>query len=1041
VDSILKVFAIAVNVLDCLFHSTYKLKSILWKHFRTLLEHFFDEKYNAFKNALEYCQKLNDQNLFDFVYKIILDICCTCANHMWTRVDEDRIRSLYNRCMAIILVKWNNIIVLQRFQEKLASLTSDSEKTAHDTEEVNESSIRYYGQIAKFGSEELHEQAIIKLSAALDVFSGRFVKLVAEQISAVSAFRRVPLRELYIEAASELMSLLVRKLVANLRQSAPIKENIHFIDDKLSSLLKMKIARLCIAFGLVKESNDLPDLTDWRRLSERYIIPYLMMYHCVESTRVHKALASFLKTTRYLLISQNISHILLQLATSNVGDDEAREIMNFVESECTNSSGQFAEGDDRHQAPRERITFSRLIADNNFRCVTSLLTNLSAPEVDELYIFKNLHNVYMVCQDLDTSDFVMDMSSPRKVSFSMPDVIRDLSGKFFGILIIFEEKLRSTNPRRERIIAMRSFSRFINLSDPVILGKAALKALSILMFANDMLSMERYSTCSDFIRAISEAWLTFVRTLPVQDLQKLCLQILINLTMYSVPYKLFEEVLNFFANERNCELEKQISDFSFLLDCPYFDIVRSRMSEALKQSLQNFGDVKCSSRRNKLSKAPFNASIDIQLELRRILEISRYENSDLKFVCLNRTLHCLESRRGDMYRLVSKSDYIDSTIFDLIEFLLSSLRHSDLKVRNLSAVCIGELGAIDPGRLRADGKVDFPSCNIKNSVAPNVSSMDFDDPNSSITFASQLLTELNKYLIASTDGSTFNMFSYVLQETLKFLECNTEKRLMKNTPAELIWNSLSDGVRLSLSPSLSTMYVMHRRSTDGTITYPIFSSKDVGTFHQWHIRFISDLINKMNHPKGKEFFKSLEIAALHDLNVSRFILPHVVLQKLKEQDDVGAEVVLNEIKVILSHDSSSVNSELSTHVTQEIFSLLDFLHCWSCKSYAEVEKQLEKRRVECFLNEISFVTLSECAVRNQAYTRALMYYEAYISENLAKCQSNSKRDAVQPFLEKLQEIYAHINDVDAVVGILDIRKTKGQPSAKEEVLALECAVL
>jgi len=64
------------------------------------------------------------------------------------------------------------------------------------------------------------------------------------------------------------------------------------------------------------------------------------MQHCSEAGRVHKAVASVLGTNRNALIYRNISHILLELASSGVDNAEAREIVKFVENQSGSGGGE-----------------------------------------------------------------------------------------------------------------------------------------------------------------------------------------------------------------------------------------------------------------------------------------------------------------------------------------------------------------------------------------------------------------------------------------------------------------------------------------------------------------------------------------------------------------------------------------------------------------------------------------------------------------------------------------------------------------------------
>lgn len=65
-----------------------------------------------------------------------------------------------------------------------------------------------------------------------------------------------------------------------------------------------------------------------------------------------------------------------------------------------------------------------------------------------------------------------------------------------------------------------------------------------------------------------------------------------------------------------------------------------------------------------------------------------------------------------------------------------------------------------------------------------------------------------------------------------------------------------------------------------------------------------------------------------------------------------------------------------------------------------------------------------------------------VHDNLAKLQVSLEFHACTNVIVTnylfVEELYACLGDVDSVTGVLVVRKTKKQPSPREEILAAEC---
>lgn len=224
------------------------------------------------------------------------------------------------------------------------------------------------------------------------------------------------------------------------------------------------------------------------------------------------------------------------------------------------------------------------------------------------------------------------------------------------------------------------------------------------------------------------------------------------------------------------DLSEQLYDLEFLLDVPKY--------ERTKNVLPLLQDLK--SRR-----------LDVRSSLDKVLTIIRHESADVKCLGLNKLRIILKMNLCAVYKLILDAENVDSIIPQLIDQLLVSLNHSDANVRYSASVCLGELGAIDPGRLQSNAVC----AKVFEKKVYHVA--DFDG-NYNMQFVVDLLTELSNCLAGSSDGSSYNVFSFVIQESLKFFDCRSPDDETPNSSSQAIFKELSPNVQTIVAPFFKT---------------------------------------------------------------------------------------------------------------------------------------------------------------------------------------------------------------------------------------------
>jgi serine/threonine-protein kinase ATR len=174
----------------------------------------------------------------------------------------------------------------------------------------------------------------------------------------------------------------------------------------------------------------------------------------------------------------------------------------------------------------------------------------------------------------------------------------------------------------------------------------------------------------------------------------------------------------------------------------------------------------------------------LQEKFCHVLKGVRHERSDVRRDAL-KALHTLQKEnRNELQRCMVGSDTTDPVITEIISTLFTSLRGAEIELRELYGKCLGELGAIDPGKL------DIPT------VSP-VKVVKFHEVDKS--FGLDLLQELARAYTASSNTRTQDCCAFAIQEVLRV--CNNTA--MSSDGVD-VWSALPADCQEVLQSHLST---------------------------------------------------------------------------------------------------------------------------------------------------------------------------------------------------------------------------------------------
>ncbi|XP_048190897.1 serine/threonine-protein kinase ATR isoform X2 [Perognathus longimembris pacificus] len=433
-------------------------------------------------------------------------------------------------------------------------------------------------------------------------------------------------------------------------------------------------------------------------------------------------------------------------------------------------------------------------------------------------------------------------------------------------------------------------------------------------------------------------------------------------------------------------------------------------------------------------------STNLQTSLQLFMKAVQHENVDVRIHALTSLKETLYKNQEKLIKYATNSETVEPVISQLVTVLLKGCQDANSQARLLCGECLGELGAIDPGRL------DFSTTETQGKDFTFVTGVE------DLNFAYGLLTELTRAYLAYADNSRVqDSAAYAIQELLAIYDC---REMQNHRQGCQLWKMFPEHVREILEPHLNTRYKSSQKSTDWSeVKKPIYLSKLGNNFADWSASWAGYLITKVRHELASKIFTCCSIMMKHDFKVTIYLLPHILVYVLLGCDEQDQQEVYAEMLAVLKHDDQhSVNardhaSDLCQLSIQTVFSMLDHLTQWARHKFQEMNSEdapqgkssREKANpgvssaqadgyesVTRFLDLIPQDTLAVASFRSKAYTRAVMHFESFITE---------KKQNIREHLGFLQKLYAAMHEADGVAGVSAIRKA--EPSLKEQILEHE----
>jgi serine/threonine-protein kinase ATR len=214
--------------------------------------------------------------------------------------------------------------------------------------------------------------------------------------------------------------------------------------------------------------------------------------------------------------------------------------------------------------------------------------------------------------------------------------------------------------------------------------------------------------------------------------------------------------------------------------------------------------------------------------------------------------------------------------------------------------------------------------------------------------------------------------------------------------------------------------------------YPLFRAGSM-SYHSWMRTITLDLLHRSAPENAKIVFEICHrIINGQDIAIAAFILPFAALNVLLSGTVDETDQLRTEILSILQQpmEGDHQTQESIKKCSESVFEILDYMTRWLHQRKKKLESAIARGErgelliqnvkagvddVEKLLTSIPADIISQRAIECKSYARALFHWEQYI--RTFATVSDPEDDETDARLERLQEIYAQIDEPDGIEGI------------------------
>uniref|UniRef100_H3ANL6 Serine/threonine-protein kinase ATR n=1 Tax=Latimeria chalumnae TaxID=7897 RepID=H3ANL6_LATCH len=844
--------------------------------------------------------------------------------------------------------------------------------------ELKETLIITTGEIGRAAKGELVVFALLHLLHCLLSKSTFVAGAARTEITELAAARSMKLQSFFSQYKKPICQFLVESL-----HSSQIALNSP--SGQSDEMRQQEVAhRREVALDILTEIAhvfDFPDLNRFLTRTLQLLLPYLAAKASLTASALIRTIAKQLAVNRREILINNFKYIFSHLVCS-CSKDELECALHYLQNETEIELGSLLRQD--YQGLHNELL---LRIGEHYQQVFNGLAILAS--------FASGDDPYQGPRDITAPELMADYLQPR----------------LLGILAFFNMHLLSSSVGVEdKKMALSSLVSLMKLMGPKHISSVRVKMMTTLRTGL------RYK--DDFPELCCKAWDCFVRCLDQPYLGSLLSHMIVALLpLIHIQPKETAAIFHYLIVENRDAVQDFLHEIYFLPEHPEL--------EQIQKVLQDY--------RKETSK-----STDLQTELQLSMKAIQHENVDVRVHALTTLKETLHKNQEMLIKYATDCETVEPVISHLVTVLLIGCRDATPQALLLCGECLGELGAIDPGRL------DFTTSDNQGTGFTFVTGV--EDPN----FAYELLMELTRAFLAYADNvRAQDSAAYAIQELLSLYECKEEKN---DCPGRRLWRRFPEHVQEILEPHQNTRYKSSQKAINlSNIKKPIYLSNSGSNFAQWSATWAGYLITKIRHELASKVFSCCSIIMKHDFKVTLYLLPHILVYVLLGCSQEDQQEIYAEILAVFKHDDPQSRrlqdnaSDLSQLSTQTVFSMLDHLTQWARHKFQALNAdrtagKSSRDQVTSVItpfaredsNKVKEIVIMNPLSTAFLYTFNVHYYGRFLTWLTFIV---FKLFIPPPFVFSLQKLYAAMHEPDGVTGVNAIRT--GEPSLKEQILEHE----
>ncbi|CAF1161213.1 unnamed protein product, partial [Adineta ricciae] len=493
---------------------------------------------------------------------------------------------------------------------------------------------------------------------------------------------------------------------------------------------------------------------------------------------------------------------------------------------------------------------------------------------------------------------------------SKKQVYKALQSKLLGILCDFETELLSTSTplhSKKRVLLSLTevlkimgkyftFSKYSTIEKYWFLDPAQIVATRVKLLRSLRLALQCSSELSLIVFNLWQEFIHHLRT-NLDILSSMILQLIASLLpLHTINAEHFQElILLMLSYISNSQIALITDDLLLIPQLSQTDKIRTKLLKCQKQHAElDDNQAKLKNDERSLLGSKFQ----------RLITLLNFDMVDIRIHALNSLQNLLKTNRPHLLQMCLSRDTVPSIITRLILTLLERSNDSNQNIRVTAIDCLGEIGAIDPGR------IEFRKLYSKTATSTSLINRLLSNSNSEINtdelkrsyfnlhsqeFALELFAELTRAFLAADQVRQQDTISYAIQECLKFYNLNLSDDNEKAKVNQQLWPKLNQEQQDLFKPLRTSKYVL----TDETnlnknkSQEAILKQSPIRTYEQWLTQYVPYLIQHLPTNNYYHLFHACLFAVRFNSSIGSFLLPYIVLHLIGE--NLGQEVLDKEI--------------------------------------------------------------------------------------------------------------------------------------------------